>query len=147
MTRHNYSQATIIPNAIDSQLYISLQTILCYTMYIVYLCIMKTEFIENWHSQLRKGLLPLFVFMILENKKCYGYELIQDIKVGFDIDVGEGTLYPLLVRLAKEGLLTHQWEEQPSGIPRKYYSISLEGKSALATMKSYAGLIFKKINE
>jgi PadR family transcriptional regulator PadR len=116
-------------------------------MYIVYLCIMKAEFIENWHSQLRKGLLPFLVFMILEKKKCYGYELIQDIKSGFDIDVGEGTLYPLLVRLAKEGLLTHQWEEQPSGIPRKYYSISVEGKNVLAAMKSYAGLIFKKINE
>ena len=108
---------------------------------------MKVEFIENWHSQFRKGLLPMFVFIILEKKKCYGYELIQDIKVEFDIDVGEGTLYPLLVRLAKEGLLTHQWEEQLSGIPRKYYSISTEGKSTLTTMKKYAGLIFKKTNE
>ncbi len=108
---------------------------------------MKAEFIENWHSQLRKGLLPLFLLTILEKKKCYGYELIQDIKTRFDIDVGEGTLYPLLVRLAKEGLLTHQWEEQPSGIPRKYYSISTEGKSALTAMKTYAGLILKKINE
>jgi PadR family transcriptional regulator PadR len=108
---------------------------------------MKAEFIENWHSQLRKGLLPLFVFMILEKKKCYGYELIQDIKVEFDIDIGEGTLYPLLVRLAKEGLLTHQWEEQPSGIPRKYYSISAEGNRALAAMRTYAGKIFKKTND
>jgi PadR family transcriptional regulator, regulatory protein PadR len=108
---------------------------------------MKAEFIENWHSQLRKGLLPLFLLTILEKKKCYGYELIQDIKTRFDIDVGEGTLYPLLVRLAKEGLLTHQWEEQPSGIPRKYYSISTEGKSALTAMKNYSVLIFKKINE
>src|SRR5579872_7111371 len=115
-------------------------------MYIAYLCIIKTELLENWHSQLRKGLLPLFVFIILEEKKCYGYELIQDIKTAFDIDVGEGTLYPLLVRLAKEGLLTHQWEEQPSGIPRKYYSISTEGKNALAAMRAYAGAIFKKIN-
>ncbi|HXB34782.1 MAG TPA: PadR family transcriptional regulator [Puia sp.] len=108
---------------------------------------MKVEFIENWHSQFRKGLLPMFVFIILEKKKCYGYELIQDIKVEFDIDVGEGTLYPLLVRLAKEGLLSPQWEEQPSGIPRKYYSISSEGKSVLASMKTYAGSILKKINE
>jgi PadR family transcriptional regulator PadR len=108
---------------------------------------MKAEFIENWHSQLRKGLLPFFLLTILEKKKCYGYELIQDIKAKFDIDVGEGTLYPLLVRLAKEGLLTHQWEEQPSGIPRKYYSVSTEGKSALMAMKTYAGLIFKRIND
>lgn len=107
---------------------------------------MKSEFIENWHSQLRKGLLPLVLLAILEEKKCYGYELIQDIKVKFDVDVGEGTLYPLLVRLAKEGLLTHQWEEQPSGIPRKYYSISLEGKSILEAMKSYTRMILEKIN-
>src|SRR5579863_2434697 len=108
---------------------------------------MKAEFIENWHSQFRKGLLPMFVFIILEKKKCYGYELIQDIKIEFDIDVGEGTLYPLLVRLAKEGLLTHQWEEQPSGIPRKYYSISAEGKGALTAMKTYSEVILKKIND
>ena len=108
---------------------------------------MKAAFLENWHSQLRKGLLPLFVLTILAGGRRYGYELMQDIKQRFDIDVGEGTLYPLLVRLAKEGLLTHQWEEQASGIPRKYYSISAEGQRALDTMKQYAGSILNTITK
>ena len=108
---------------------------------------MKTEFLENWHSQLRKGLLPLFVLTILAGGRRYGYELMQDIKQRFGIDVGEGTLYPLLVRLAKEGLLTHRWEEQPSGIPRKYYSISAEGQRVLDAMKQYAGSILNAITK
>ena len=107
---------------------------------------MKNEFLENWHSQLRKGLLPLYVLHILDQKECYGYELIQDIKTRFEIDVAEGTLYPLLIRLMKEELLTHKWVEQPSGIPRKYYAISLIGKKNLAEMKAYTNLIISKIN-
>lgn len=107
---------------------------------------MKNEFLENWHSQLRKGLLPLYVLHILDQKECYGYELIQDIKARFEIDVAEGTLYPLLIRLMKEELLTHKWVEQPSGIPRKYYAISPIGKNNLAEMKAYTNLIISKIN-
>ena len=107
---------------------------------------MKNEFLENWHSQLRKGLLPLYVLHILDQKECYGYELIQDIKTRFEIDVAEGTLYPLLIRLMKEELLTHKWVEQPSGIPRKYYAISSIGKNNLAEMKAYTNLIISKIN-
>jgi len=107
---------------------------------------MKNEFLENWHSQLRKGLLPLYVLHILDQKECYGYELIQDIKARFEIEVAEGTLYPLLIRLMKEELLTHKWVEQPSGIPRKYYAISSIGKNNLAEMKAYTNLIISKIN-
>ena len=106
---------------------------------------MKNEFLENWHSQLRKGLLPLYVLLILYKKACYGYELISYIKADFEIDVAEGTLYPLLIRLLKDGLLTHKWIEQPSGIPRKYYSISPAGKKNLKEMKAHTNTIFSKI--
>lgn len=114
-------------------------------MYFIYICFMKNEFLENWHSQLRKGMLPIFVLHILNKKTFYGYELIQEIKSVFDIDVAEGTLYPLLVRLTKDEQLIHNWVEQPSGIPRKYYAISLLGKENLNKMKNHLPLIISKL--
>jgi PadR family transcriptional regulator, regulatory protein PadR len=98
---------------------------------------MKSEFLINWHSQLRKGLLPLFVLMVLREKENYGYELIQNLQTRFAIDVAEGTLYPLLVRLQKEGLLDSKWVEQVSGIPRKYYVITPVGEQTLHEMRAY----------
>jgi PadR family transcriptional regulator PadR len=97
---------------------------------------MKQEFLKNWDTQMKKGLLPLFVLQLLQTKECYGYEIIQELKSVFSIDVNEGTIYPLLIRLMKEGLLQHQWVEQASGIPRKYYTISSEGKTVYAEMKN-----------
>jgi PadR family transcriptional regulator PadR len=97
---------------------------------------MKEPFLENWQSQLKKGLLPVYVLDIISRKECYGYELIQDIKENYAVDVAEGTLYPLLVRLMKDELLTFKWVEQPSGIPRKYYTLSAFGKKCHEEMKS-----------
>lgn len=96
---------------------------------------MKSEFLRNWDTQLKKGLLPFFVLLIIEDKEYYGYELIQDLKKKYDIDVTESTIYPLLVRLMKEELLIHKWVEQATGIPRKYYFISPQGTSVLINMK------------
>jgi len=106
---------------------------------------MKNDFIENWHSQLKKGLLPLYVLLILIKKECYGYELIQDIKNDFDTTIAEGTLYPLLIRLTNDELLTHKWVEQQSGIPRKYYFITATGKNHLQAMQAYTETILSKI--
>lgn len=114
-------------------------------LFFEYHCSMKNEFLENWHSQLRKGLLPLFVLHILSQKEYYGYELIQEIKTKFGMDVAEGTLYPLLIRLMKEEQLTHEWVEQPSGIPRKYYTIAAAGKKTLQQMKAYLPTLLTKI--
>lgn len=107
---------------------------------------MKNEFLKNWDTQLKKGLLPLFVLKCLLNKECYGYELIQELKKSFGIEVTEGTIYPLLIRLMKENLLVYKWVEQPSGIPRKYYTISEEGKKAFKGMKKVIDATLLKIN-
>lgn len=108
---------------------------------------MKNEFLKNWDVQLKKGLLPFFVLQILEQKEYYGYELIQALKNDFEIDVTESTIYPLLVRLMKEELLTHQWVEQASGIPRKYYFISTIGRDNLAEMRKSIDSVIIKIKE
>lgn len=106
---------------------------------------MKNEFLKNWDTQMKKGLLPLYVLQCLQNKEYYGYELIQELKNAFGVDVTEGTIYPLLIRLMKENLLAHKWVEQPSGIPRKYYAISPQGQEAYNEMKKIIGSTFKKI--
>lgn len=108
---------------------------------------MKSEFLKNWDTQLKKGLLPFFVLQALEYKECYGYELIQNLKISMEIEVTESTIYPLLIRLMKEELLVYQWVEQTSGIPRKYYFITEEGKNNLAEMKKNITEVLSKIKK
>jgi PadR family transcriptional regulator PadR len=97
---------------------------------------MNQEFQKNWDTQLKKGLLPFFVLQTLEQQEYYGYELIQTLKDQHGLETTESTMYPLLVRMMKEGLLVHKWVEQSSGIPRKYYSLTGEGKASLAAMRT-----------
>lgn len=94
------------------------------------------EFITNWESQVKKGVLAFMIMLFLETKKYYGYELINDIKNTIDIDIAEGTIYPLLNRLKAEGLINSEWIEMETGIPRKYYELTSEGISVLQQMKN-----------
>lgn len=98
---------------------------------------MKNEFIEKWKSQVKKGTLSFIVLNAISKKELYGYELIEIIKNTTAIEIAEGTLYPLMNRLKKEGLATSKWVEQESGIPRKYYVLTKEGISTLEHMKNY----------
>ncbi|WP_313385741.1 PadR family transcriptional regulator [Chishuiella sp.] len=99
---------------------------------------MNENFKNKWISQLKKGTLSYIVLNILsDGKEYYGYELITGIKELTSIDIAEGTLYPLLVRLKNEELVDFSWKEQKSGIPRKYYTITKEGKSTFLAMKDY----------
>ena len=93
------------------------------------------EFLINWESQVKKGVLAFLIMLFLENKKYYGYELIYDIKKTINIDIAEGTIYPLLNRLKADGLIDSEWVEMDAGIPRKYYELTNEGKSVLQKMK------------
>lgn len=79
--------------------------------------------------QFKKGVLELCVLSILSRKDCYGYELVSDISK--NITISEGTIYPLLRRLTKEGLFTTYLKESQEGPPRKYYRLTEEGKKAL----------------
>ena len=96
----------------------------------------KKEFIDKWESQLRKGLLDFIMLLYLDKKEYYGYKLVNDIKRFLNINISEGTIYPLLNRLKKEGLINSKWVEMETGVPRKYYSITNEGKKELENMKS-----------
>ncbi|RZK23946.1 MAG: PadR family transcriptional regulator [Flavobacterium sp.] len=99
---------------------------------------MDKEFIDKWISQLKKGTLSFLVLQILKDQKAYyGYDLIQEIRKRTEIEVAEGTLYPLMNRLKEEKMVSSNWVEQNSGIPRKYYSITTLGIKTAETMSQY----------
>lgn len=98
---------------------------------------MKNKFLEKWKSQVKKGTLSFIVLNAISKKELYGYELIEIIKETTAIEIAEGTLYPLMNRLKNDGLATSKWVEQESGIPRKYYAITYDGKETLKLMQSY----------
>jgi len=93
------------------------------------------EWIGNWESQVRKGMLDFVILLCLRKREYYGYELIKAIKAATELEISEGTIYPLLNRLKKEGLISSRWEEKESGIPRKYYLLADKGRAALAESK------------
>ena len=95
----------------------------------------EDEKIAKWESQVRKGMLDFIILMCLAKREFYGYELIKRIKDIAEINVSEGTIYPLLNRLKKDGLITSKWVEMESGIPRKYYKITVRGEKILSGMK------------
>lgn len=86
--------------------------------------------IDNAKSQMRKGMLEYCVMLLLRKKACYTSDIISLLK-NADLIVVEGTLYPLLTRLKKDGLLCYEWRESTQGPPRKYYALTTEGEKFL----------------
>lgn len=85
-------------------------------------------------TQMRKGLLVYCVLLLLKDGKVYTSEIIRALHDA-ELIVVEGTLYPLLNRLAKEGLLAYEWQESEQGPPRKYYWLTDDGKGLLKALK------------
>ena len=77
--------------------------------------------------QFKKGVLELCVLVLLCRKEYYGYELVETISK--DIDISEGTIYPLLRRLTKEDYFTTYLKESEEGPPRKYYRVTARGRA------------------
>jgi len=90
--------------------------------------------LDNTKAQMKKGILEMCILSILKNKEAYPSDIIDELRKA-KLLVVEGTLYPLLTRLKKAGLLSYRWEESTSGPPRKYYIITDEGKEALDELK------------
>lgn len=90
----------------------------------------------SWEVQVRKGVLEFIILLSLRKHERYGYELITVVTGAMDFELTEGTVYPLLSRLHKDGLLTARWVEVPGGVPRKYYRLSKRGRDALAAMQT-----------
>jgi PadR family transcriptional regulator PadR len=93
--------------------------------------------LSKWIAQTRKGTLELGILVLLRNKKRYGLEILEILEKNNGLVVTEGTLYPLMNRLKREGLVTTEWVESDSGHPRKYYSLSKDGKKLVEQMIEY----------
>lgn len=94
------------------------------------------EFLK-WKTQIRKGYLDLCILMIIEHRgRVYGFDLVERLK-GLELEVKEGTLYPLLNRLSAEGLLKSEWEfkDNNKGHPRKFYSLTKKGQTLYQEMQ------------
>lgn len=88
----------------------------------------------EWTSQVRRGILEYCVLLLISKKPSYGYELVTVLNRWEPLAITEGTLYPILRRLVKEKYLESYWKESESGPPRKYYSLTADGRMLLETM-------------
>jgi PadR family transcriptional regulator PadR len=85
---------------------------------------------------LRKGLLEFLVLRVVAAHKVYAADILAAL-AETDFATGEGTLYPLLSRLRREGLLEYEWAESEAGPPRKYYSLTEDGNRQLDELQAY----------
>ncbi len=102
--------------------------------------------VENTQAQMRKGILEYCILSILERQEAYPSEILDEMKA-VKLIVVEGTLYPLLTRLKNMDLLTYRWEESNSGPPRKYYSLTDEGKKFHASLSNTWIELSKAVNQ
>lgn len=103
--------------------------------------------ISKWEVQLRKGALELVILSSLATKEQYGFELITGIAKRASLDLPEGTLYPLLLRLSKDALVASRLAEGEGGAPRKYYTLTPQGRSTLAAMIQSWGKLSASVQE
>ncbi len=82
-------------------------------------------------TQLRRGALEYCVLALLTTEPRYGFDLVRRLGDVDGLVTSEGTIYPLLSRLRKDGLVTTAWRESDAGPPRRYYALSADGRSAL----------------
>ncbi|WP_395651656.1 PadR family transcriptional regulator [Brevundimonas sp.] len=85
---------------------------------------------ETIEIQLKKGVLGLCVLALLSRSDSYAYEIAS--RLSDAIDMGEGTIYPLMRRMQSEGLVETYLVESSAGPSRKYYRLSEAGRAALA---------------
>ena len=92
--------------------------------------------IETWQEQLRRGSLDLAILLTVSAGPRYGLSIIQHLEAFTDLIVTEGTIYPILGRLTRDGLLDSYWVEDEAPHPRKYYQLTRQGSKRLSQMQT-----------
>ena len=82
-------------------------------------------------AQMRRGTLQYCVLSLLADEERYGFDLVRGLAEMDGMVTSEGTIYPLLSRLRRDGLVESNWQESPSGPPRRYYRLTTAGRAAL----------------
>ena len=90
---------------------------------------------------IRKGLLEFLILKIIAADKVYAADILKHLSTT-DFATQEGTLYPLLSRMRRDGLLDYEWQESGVGPPRKYYELTAKGRAQLTALNQY----WKRLN-
>lgn len=109
---------------------------------------MKTsqDYAHSLTTQLRKGFLAYCVLRVCSGPAVYTSDIIKTLQAA-GLTTTEGTMYPLLQRLQKDGLLTHEWHESEQGPPRKYYRISAYGQQVADCMERDIALLSQTLEK
>ena len=99
---------------------------------------------DSWREQLRRGTLDLAVLLVIAPAPRYGLDILKQLEFT-DLVLGEGTIYPLLARLEREGVLSAQWVEGEGPRARKYYTLTARGRKRLAEMREEFESVIRKI--
>ena len=91
---------------------------------------------NNLFKPLRRGLLEFDVLTALSTGRHYAGDVLERL-AETPFATQEGTLYPLLSKMRRDGLLDHEWEESESGPPRKYYRVTKSGTERLVQLIAY----------
>jgi PadR family transcriptional regulator PadR len=97
-------------------------------------------------AAIRKGLLEFLILKIVSADKVYAADILQRL-ADTDFATQEGTLYPLLSRMRREGLLDYEWKESDAGPPRKYYRLTAAGRAQLGELNDYWKYITSTLNQ
>ncbi len=92
---------------------------------------------ERWIAQMRKGTVELCVLAVLEDSEGYGYGIVKDLQKIEALAFTESTVYPVLARLTKDRFLKVRVVDSPDGPRRRYYALTVAGRSRLAQMRVY----------
>ena len=97
--------------------------------------------VKEKFTAIRKGLLEFLILRIIASDKVYVADMLQRLS-DTEFATQEGTLYPLLSKLRREGLVNYEWQESDAGPPRKYYELTPRGRGQLAELTDY----WKRLN-
>jgi PadR family transcriptional regulator PadR len=100
----------------------------------------------RWEAQIRKGSLDLAILAVLWKERLYGLEILRRLE-NASLEVAEGTLYPILLRLKQDGLLASEWVEAEAGHPRKYYWLTRAGRERAQQMAQSWGAFSSSISD
>jgi PadR family transcriptional regulator, regulatory protein PadR len=95
---------------------------------------------------MRKGLLEFLILKVIAADRVYVADILRKL-ADTEFATQEGTLYPLLSKMRREGLVDYEWKESDSGPPRKYYALTASGQAQLAELVAYWRLINKTIED
>jgi PadR family transcriptional regulator PadR len=87
-------------------------------------------------AHLRRGTVEFCVLAVLRRGERYALDLVAELGADGTLLTSEGTVYPLLARLRRDGLVTTEWRESPSGPPRRYYRVTPAGRAALTSFET-----------